>query len=135
MSIEDKTLGLLIVEDDEGVRRSLLRWAQLRDLRVVGCPSAEQCIQGMRDGEFSLIDREHPKFLSHALIDMTLPGRDGLSLVAELSPPLPINNVILITARVGESPTGHESLYRKCVVLSKPFDLSALEALLRLDLD
>lgn len=135
MSIEDKPVGLLIVEDDEGVRRSLLRWAQLCDLRVVGYHSAERCIQAMRDAEFSLTDREHPKFLSHALIDMTLPGRDGLGLVGELSPPLPIENVILITARVAEPPTGHDSIYRNCVVLSKPFDLAALEALLRLDLD
>lgn len=135
MSIEYKPSGLLVVEDDEGVRRSLVRWAQLQDVRVVGYGSAEQCIRAMRSNEFSLTDSEHSDFLSHALIDMTLPGRDGLSLVTELSPPLPIENVILITARVTEPPRGHDSIYRNCVILPKPFDLSTLEKLLGLDLD
>ena len=123
---------LLLVEDDPGIRRSLLGWAALCDLRVVTYTSVEECMQALREREFVLGEPSHEMQVSHAIVDFTLPGATGLELVSAISPPLALDQITLITARTHEMPSGGRPLEQMPNVLRKPFQLSELESLLGL---
>ena len=130
----NQPLGLLIVDDEDSLRSSLLRWAQSVGLQAMAFESAEACLQAWRDHKFELGSNDADGFrVTHAILDITLPGMSGLELAGQLSPPLPVERTIMITARVAEFPVeGRQSRPRR-PTLSKPFSLAALEALIGCD--
>ncbi len=118
---------LLIVEDDDGIRASIVRWAALIGVRTVSYPSVEACIQGLRHAEFSLCNEAHSINVTHAIVDITLPGRNGFELLSELSPPLAEERIIFMTARLHEFPVQSGDPQNGPNILRKPFELSELE--------
>ncbi|EGG30209.1 hypothetical protein IMCC3088_815 [Aequoribacter fuscus] len=128
--------GLLIVDDDESLRLSLLRWAQSVGLQAMAFESAEACLQAWRDHQFELESSVSDGFkVTHAILDITLPGMSGLELAGHLSPPLPIDRTIMITARASEFPVESRQFHRGRPTLSKPFSLSALESMIGSDVN
>lgn len=124
-------VGLLIVEDEEPLRLSLVRWAKSMGFPVLCFGSAEACLRAWRDRQFILESAAGEGFrVSHAVIDITLPGMDGLELAAQLSPPMAMERTIMITARVSEFPAGSRQYHQGRPILSKPFSLVALEDLI-----
>lgn len=127
----NQPFGLLIVDDEDSLRLSLLRWAQSVGLQAMAFESAEACLQAWRDHQFELESSVSDSFkVTHAILDITLPGMSGLELAGHLSPPLPIDRTILITARVAEFPVEGRQFHGGRPTLSKPFSLAALEALI-----
>ena len=126
--------GLLIVDDEDSLRSSLLRWAQSIGLAAIAFESAEACLEALRDHQFELGSNDSDGFsVTHAILDVTLPGMSGLELAGQLSPPLPTERTIMITARVAEFPVEGRQFHRGHPTLSKPFSLAALEALIGYD--
>ena len=130
----NQPLGLLIVDDEDSLRSSLLRWAQSMGLAAIAFESAEACLEAWRDHHFELGSNDSDRFsVTHAILDVTLPGMSGLELAGQLSPPLPVERTIMITARVAEFPVEGRQFHRGRPTLSKPFSLAALEALIGCD--
>lgn len=130
----NQPLGLLIVDDEDSLRSSLLRWAQSLGLAAIAFESAEACLEAWRDHQFELGSNDGDGFrVTHAILDVTLPGMSGLELAGQLSPPLPVERTIMITARVAEFPIEGRQSRRGRPTLSKPFSLAALEALIGCD--
>lgn len=69
----DRPPFLLLVEDDEPVTDSLAFAFELEGFRVIACPDAEHALA-----------TRLPKGRGCLVIDLNLPGMDGLELLAEL---------------------------------------------------
>ncbi len=78
---------VLVVEDETTLRRNLVRYLEQQGHEVTGCETAEHALVATRDQEFDV-----------AVVDLRLPGKDGLSLAAELFERWPDTGVIIMTA-------------------------------------
>ena len=65
---------VLVVEDEETLRTNLVRYLDQHGYSATGCGSAEEAMEVVGQGDFDV-----------ALADIRLPGRDGLSLAADLA--------------------------------------------------
>ena len=77
---------ILIVDDDETVRQSYLR-----SLESISCN-----IEAASDGEEALQTMEHKPF-DVVLLDMRMPGQDGLSVLRTIKQKWPESEVVIIT--------------------------------------
>ena len=77
---------ILIVDDDEVVRRSYLR-----SLESVSCN-----VEAARDGDEALQTMERKPF-DVVLLDMRMPGQDGLSVLRTIKQKWPESEVVIIT--------------------------------------
>lgn len=79
---------VLVVEDDDGIRELLLDGLRFEGYRALGASSAEVALP--------LVESARPRA---AIVDLMLPGMDGLSLIGELRQRLPEAAVLVLTAR------------------------------------
>ncbi len=113
-------MNLLLVEDDPSMRSTLERALSRRGVRV------ESCADGIRALE---LWRAQPPDV--VVLDLTLPGLDGLQVLEQARRSQLATPVLILTARgtVGDRVIGLNSGADD--YLPKPFDLDELEARLR----
>jgi two-component system response regulator TctD len=113
-------MKLLLVEDDPGLQTTLQRSFERRGIQVVLCG----------DGARAL-DRWRASVPDAVLLDLSLPGLDGLSVLATARAEGLQTPVIVVTARgtVGDRVLGLNTGADD--YLAKPFDLDELEARVR----
>src|SRR5581483_2521808 len=108
----DCSQPILIVEDDESLRRAIVRMLESAGFVTVGTGTAERGLGLVREhrGEFAL-----------AIIDMMMPGVTGLDLGSELDREYPGLNILYISGYVGS--IAAEGIARRSPdrVLLKPF--------------
>ena len=116
---ERPTGQVLLVDDEENLRRVLGREVAAMGHRVTQASSGEEALK--------LIEREEPGVV---LLDLRLPGRDGLSILQEVKARWPLVEVIVLT--------GHGSVETALAALKagaydyqqKPCHLDELEQLI-----
>jgi DNA-binding NtrC family response regulator len=87
-AISSASLGsVLIVDDEAAIRESLQTLLELEGYQVECAPTGEAGIARLGERSFDLV-----------LLDLALPGRDGMDLLAELHSHDPALAVIMITA-------------------------------------
>jgi two-component system nitrogen regulation response regulator GlnG len=102
----------LVVDDEPSISWGLTRLGQSLGREVVAVSSAENALEEARRGSFDAV-----------VLDVRLPGRDGLSVMAELREYLGEEPNIVITA-YGDLQTAIEAVRRGAFeYLVKPFDL------------
>ena len=113
-------MKLLLVEDNPAMQATLQRTFARRGMQVVGCA----------DGARAL-DRWHVSQPDVVVLDLSLPGRDGLQVLAQARAEGLRTPVLVLTARgtVGDRILGLNSGADD--YLPKPFDLDELEARIR----
>jgi two-component system response regulator TctD len=111
---------LLLVEDDAAMRATLERSLARRGVTVVTCA----------DGDRAL-DRWRASVPDVVMLDLSLPGRDGLQVLAQARGEGLTTPVLILTARgtVGDRILGLNTGADD--YLPKPFDLDELEARVR----
>jgi DNA-binding NtrC family response regulator len=117
---EKSKAPILIVEDEESMREALRDWLTEGGYKV----------ETAKDGEDGLkIISEHD--ISLVLLDLRLPGKDGISVLKEAKTIRPQLKVIIITAY--PSPQTKTAALKEGAVdyVPKPFDLNDLEKLIR----
>jgi DNA-binding NtrC family response regulator len=77
---------ILIVDDDE-----VVRWSYLRSLESISCD-----VEAASDGEEALQTMEQNPF-DVVLLDMRMPGQDGLSVLRTIKQKWPESEVVIIT--------------------------------------
>lgn len=77
---------VLVVDDDDMVRLS-----HQRSLQSVRCD-----VEAARDGDQALCAMEHKQF-DVVLLDVRMPGRDGISVLKEMRKRWPESQVVIIT--------------------------------------
>ena len=113
-------MRLLLVEDDVDLVRALTRALVGRDFELISCGDGAEALSLARRHAFDVI-----------VLDLSLPGLDGLDVLQRLRRGGNLTPVIVLTARgaVGERVTGLNAGADD--YLSKPFDLDELEARVR----
>ncbi len=103
---------ILVADDDAIIRRNLVRLLRSEGYQTIEAADGDQALAGVREN--------HPDAV---LLDLKMPGRDGLKVLAELEPLLADLPVIVITA-LGGSAAAIEAMRRGAYdYLNKPFDL------------
>lgn len=77
---------ILIVDDDEVVRWSYLRSLQSTSRDVAAASDGEQALQTMEQNPFDVV-----------LLDIRMPGQDGLSVLRTIKQKWPDSEVVIIT--------------------------------------
>lgn len=80
---------VLVVEDEETLRRNLVRYLEQEGHSVRGFESAEDALAAIEEGALDF---------GVAVLDLRLPGRDGISLATDLSQRSPDTRVLMMTA-------------------------------------
>lgn len=110
-----KKESILVVEDEDIMRESLVDWFSSEDHKVDAASDGEK---GLKD--FNLQDYDV------MIVDLKLPGRDGLSVLSEVRVKNPKAKVIIVTAYPSID-TAVEAMRRGAVdYLAKPFELERL---------
>lgn len=111
----DTALNILVVEDNDEFRHTLLDILASEGHHVTGVDCAEAVVE--QGGSFELV-----------LIDLNLPGEDGLSLGRRLRQAQPDIGMIMVTARrlPSDRVRGYDS--GADIYLPKPVDLDELRA-------
>lgn len=113
-------MKLLIIEDDAIMRNTLERTLSRRGIRIEACGDGLAALEKWRSMTFDVV-----------LLDLTLPGLDGLQVLAQARQTGLNTPVLIATARgtVGDRIVGLN--LGADDYLPKPFDLDELEARLR----
>jgi DNA-binding NtrC family response regulator len=111
---------ILIVEDEEGMREALREWLTEGGYKVETAKTGEDGLKIISARDVGLV-----------LLDLRLPGKDGISVLKEAKTIRPQLKVIIITAY--PSPQTKQAALKEGAVdyLPKPFDLNDLEKLIR----
>ncbi len=103
---------VLVADDDRTIRRNLVKLLQSEGYFTLEAANGDEALECMRDKEPDAV-----------LLDLKMPGRDGLAVLAEIEPLLAELPVIVVTA-LGGSAAAIEAMRRGAYdYLSKPFDL------------
>ncbi len=103
---------ILVVDDDCTIRRNLVRFLQSEGYEALEAANGDEALTSFRAADPDAV-----------LLDLKMPGRDGLEVLGELGPALADLPVIVVTA-FGGSAAAIEAMRRGAYdYLSKPFDL------------
>ncbi|RME20259.1 MAG: hybrid sensor histidine kinase/response regulator, partial [Deltaproteobacteria bacterium] len=112
---------ILVVEDQQDLRRMLERMLVRLGYQVVAAPNGEQALELVRQGEWQ------PALV---LTDVVMPGMSGVDLVSELRRHLPELKVVFMSGYTENGMANRRVLEMKAPFLQKPFTARDLAALL-----
>lgn len=119
MTPEDPPLRVLVVEDDKGMRQSLVDLLEAGEWRVMDVPRAERVATALETFEADVI-----------LSDVRMPGMSGLDLLRDLTPQSDIP-LVLISAH-GDIPMAVEAMQSGAYsFVEKPYEPRRLLSILR----
>jgi DNA-binding response OmpR family regulator len=110
---------ILIVDDEEDVRMFLRDFLSERDFHVDTAASGEEALERF-DSPSTKPDI--------TLLDIMMPGMDGLECLEKIKKNFPKTTVIMITALKDENRIAHAQKLGAQDYIIKPFSLSYLEA-------
>jgi two-component system response regulator TctD len=113
-------MKLLLVEDEPAMRQTLVRALGNRGFQPRACADGDEALAAWHAGLYDVV-----------VLDLSLPGRDGLEVLREARAAGLREPVLILTARgtVGDRVIGLNTGADD--YLAKPFDLDELEARLR----
>jgi CheY-like chemotaxis protein len=112
--------SILVVEDEEIMRESLVDWFSSEDHKVDAAGDGDKALEDFKLDDYDVM-----------IVDLKLPGRDGLSVLSEVRVKNPKVKVIIITAYPSVE-TAVEAMRRGAAdYLAKPFELTQLETSIR----
>lgn len=118
--IHPENIDLLIVEDDEDYRKTVVRWFLRRGYRVQDAASADAALDRCQRQQFHV-----------GVFDLRMPGLSGLDLLERIKATSPETEVILLTGE-GTIETAVDAMKRGALdYLLKPFPLAELEAVVQ----
>lgn len=107
---------IMVVDDEEDVRLFLQDFLTERDLDVNSAGSGEEALEKIE------------KFLPHiVLLDIMMPGMDGLECLEKIKKKYPQTTVIMITALKDENRIARATKLGAHNYIVKPFSLNYLE--------
>lgn len=102
--------GVLVVDDEKNIRLTLTKALKTNQLGVETAINGEEALQKMEEGQFGVV-----------LLDLRMPGMDGMEVLRKLSEEYPETRVIIISAH-GNIETATEAMKLGAVdFIEKPF--------------
>ena len=116
---------ILVVEDDEGVRRLIADHLSAAGYRVLAAPGADSALARL-DGAGAV---------QLLLTDVVMPGRGGRELAAQVRALQPDTRIVFMSAYPDQEAGTGEADWGSALFLPKPFDRAGLLATVRTALD
>ena len=114
-----QSMRILVVDDEEPIREALTAWLHKDGYQVSMAESGQTALGCVEDSPFDLY-----------LVDIKMPGMDGIELLGRVKEMQPEANVIMITAH-GSIQTAVEAMKRgACDYICKPFDPDELSLMI-----
>jgi DNA-binding NtrC family response regulator len=115
-----KNIRILIVDDEEPIRRAVKRSLGKEGYDFAEAPDGSAGLDEFRKGEFDLV-----------ISDRQMPGMDGLKMLREIKKLSPQAKVVIISGGISREEA--ERFYREgaLTIIEKPFDIEALKAKVR----
>ena len=110
-------VNILVVDDDEIVRESLLEWLREDGYHVEAAEDGFKALEKFKDRSWNI-----------ALVDLKMPKMDGLELMEKIKEIRPETQVIIITAYATVNTAVQAIKVGAYDYLVKPFNLAELEA-------
>ncbi|GLS84250.1 response regulator [Paraferrimonas haliotis] len=108
-------LKLLLAEDDDDLRQTLVEALEMEGFDVYACVDAEEAIEAAENDRFDL-----------ALLDMIMPGATGIEAISNIVRSQPNIGIVISTA-FGTVATAVDAMKKGAhEFISKPFDLESL---------
>jgi DNA-binding NtrC family response regulator len=107
---------VLVVDDEPGMRDTLMAILELQGYRVSSAPDGETAATAIREGAFDVV-----------VMDIRMPGRDGVSVLEDMGDPPP--RVILMTAYAQEERLRAAVEANVFAIVHKPFDTQRMLSL------
>jgi len=101
--------AVLVVDDEPGMRETLMAILELNGYRVSSAPDGETAVTAVREGTFDVV-----------VMDIRMPGPDGVSVLEAMGDPPP--QVILMTAYAQEERLRAAAQANAFAIVHKPFD-------------
>jgi DNA-binding NtrC family response regulator len=101
--------AVLVVDDEPGMRDTLMAILELNGYRVSSAPDGETAVTAVREGTFDVV-----------VMDIRMPGPDGVSVLEAMGDPPP--QVILMTAYAQEERLLAAAQANAFAIVHKPFD-------------
>ncbi len=112
----NKAKKILVVDDEDDVRLFLQDFLSERDLQVMSASTGEEALE--------IVDREKPDII---LLDLMMPGMDGIECLERIKKKNPASNVIMITALNDDVRVAKARKLGAHNYILKPFSLGYLE--------
>lgn len=112
----DKTKKIPVVDDEDDVRLFLQDFLSERDLHVMSASTGEEALE--------IVDKEKPDII---LLDLMMPGMDGIECLERIKKKNPASNVIMITALNDDVRVAKARKLGAHNYILKPFSLGYLE--------
>ena len=109
--------AVLVVDDEPGMRDTLMAILELHGYRVSSAPDGATAVAAVREGAFDVV-----------VMDVRMPGRDGVSVLEEMGDPPP--QVILMTAYAQEERLRAAIKANAFAIVHKPFDTRRMLSLI-----
>lgn len=110
---------ILVVDDDPGMVRTLCDILRLRGWEAVGVHSGEAAVREEGDNSYAFV-----------LMDIMMPGVDGIAALKAMKSRHPGARIVLMTAHTAEERIAEAIRAGALRVVHKPIDLASLMALL-----
>ena len=111
---------ILLVDDDPKFRHTMRAFLELKGFHVIVASSGQEALEQL--------SRSDPRVV---LLDMKMPGMDGLLTLKDIRASHPTVPVIFVTQVDEEETNGEAGMLGVNVYLTKPFSFQVLEAILR----
>lgn len=108
--------SILVVDDEEDVRLFLTDFLMDRDWRVLSAENASEALE--------IVEKHNPKVV---LLDVMMPGMDGLECLGQIKKKAPATIVIMITALNDQERISRAKKLGAQNYILKPFSLTYLE--------
>jgi DNA-binding NtrC family response regulator len=125
MSLDEKQKKILVVDDEANIRESL-RMILSREYEVSVAEHAEQALELLSGSE----EEEESLTPDLILLDVTMPGMDGMDLLQRLASDFPKLAVIMLTANNNVRTAVDAMKIGAVDYLNKPFDVDELLSLI-----
>lgn len=122
-----------LVDDEVQITQALHTLLSLQDVPTSVHHSAESLLQAvqMEDGQLRVrLDDGTPATIQAVVLDLHLPGMNGIDLVVALRRLQPGLRLVMITAATESTLQTRKAELQGVTLLTKPFDLESLEAAL-----
>jgi DNA-binding NtrC family response regulator len=109
--------AVLVVDDEPGMRDTLMAILELHGYGVASARDGQTAVAAVREGAFDVV-----------VMDVRMPGRDGVSVLEEMGDPPP--RVILMTAYAQEERLRAAVKAGAFAIVHKPFDTGRMLSLI-----
>jgi len=110
---------ILIVDDEPEIVEVLQRFLRLKQYDVITAANGTEAIEKVRE--------EHPEVV---LLDINMPGKNGLEVLTEIRALAPRIGVIMVTAQSDEESGRYALSHGAFDYITKPFDFEYLQKVL-----